>query len=136
MRHVSERSGEAEARARLGGWEADTVLGRAARPCLVMLVDRASGLLEGGRAEFHTKTAVADVEIAVLSRQPAVETVAPGRGKELAEFGRVKAETGATFYFALPHHPWQRGTNENTNGLLREHFPKGDRLLQGLGRGD
>lgn len=125
MRSISERPGEAEARTRLGDWEADTVVGKGAGPCLVTLVDRASGLLEGGRAESHTKTAVADVEIAALSRQRAVETVTPDRGKEFAEFGRVEAETGAVFYFALPHHPWQRGTNENTNGLLRAHFPKG-----------
>ena len=71
------------------------------------------------------KKAVADVEIAALSRQPAAETVTPDRGKEFAEFGRVEAETGVTFYFALPHCPWQRGTNENTNGLLCEYFPKG-----------
>lgn len=125
MRPISERPGEAEARERLGDWEADTVVGRGAGPCLVTLVDRASGLLEGGRAESRTKAAVADVEIAALSRQAAAETVTPDRGKEFAEFGRVEAETGAVFYFALPHHPWQRGTNENTNGLLREYFPKG-----------
>ena len=135
MQPISKRPVEAEARMRLGDWEADTVVGRGAGPCLVTLVDSASGLLEGGRAEFRTKKAVADVEIAALSRQPAVETVTPDRGKEFAEFGRVEAETGAAFYFALPHRPWQRGPNENTNGLLREYFPKGDRLLRGLGRG-
>lgn len=69
-------------------------------------------------------TAVVDVEIAALSRQPAAETVTSDRGKEFAELGRVEAGTGAVFYFALPRHPWQRGTNENTNGLLREYFPK------------
>ena len=47
-----------------------------------------------------------------------------GQGKEFAELGRVEAGTGAVSYFALPRHPWQRGTNENTNGLLREYFPK------------
>ena len=48
-----------------------------------------------------------------------------GRGEEFADFARVEEATGAVFYFALPHHPWQRGTNENTNGLVREYFPKG-----------
>ena len=48
------------------------------------------------------------------------------RGKEFANHARVTADIGVEFYFALPHHPWQRGTNENANGLLRERFPKGE----------
>ena len=54
-----------------------------------------------------------------------VETIPPDRGKEFAEHGAVTKHLGGKqFYFPLPHHPWQRGTNENTNGLLREYFPK------------
>ncbi|MDD5810849.1 MAG: IS30 family transposase [Treponema sp.] len=54
-----------------------------------------------------------------------VETITPDRGKEFAEHGAVTKHLGGKqFYFPLPHHPWQRGTNENTNGLLREYFPK------------
>lgn len=71
MRSISERPREAEAHMRL-----------------VTFVDRASGLLEGGRAESLTKTAITDVEIAAPSSQPAVETVTPDRGKEFAEFRR------------------------------------------------
>ena len=54
-----------------------------------------------------------------------VETITPDRGKEFAEHGAVTKHLGGKqFYFPLPHHPWQRGTNENTNGLLREYFSK------------
>ena len=52
----------------------------------------------------------------------------PDRGKEFAAHAEAEEALGAKFFFALPHHPWQRGTNENTNGLLREYFPKGESL--------
>lgn len=88
------------------------------------LADRRSGLLAGGRAAAHTKGAVADVEVAALSGVPAL-TVTPDRDKEFADWPRVTRETGAEFYFCSPHHPWEKGTVENTNGLVREYFPKG-----------
>ncbi len=124
-RPISERAAEVELRARLGDWEGDTVVGRGSGACLVTLVDRMSGLLVGGRAATHTKRDVADVETAALAGRPESRTVTLDRGKEFADFARVEEATGAVFYFALPHHPWQRGTNENTNGLVREYFPKG-----------
>ena len=124
MRPISERPAEAESRSRLGDWEADTVAGKGAGACLVTLVDRASGYLAGGRAASRTAACVRDVEIAALSGRPSL-TVTPDRGKEFASFREVEAATGAEFFFGLPHRPWQRGTNENTNGLLREYFPKG-----------
>lgn len=125
MRPISERPAEAESRERLGDWEADTVVGRGAGACLVTLVDRRSGYLDGGRAGAHTKAEVRDVEVAALGRHPGSRTVTPDRGKEFAAFAEVEAACGVEFFFALPHHPWQRGTNENTNGLIREYFPKG-----------
>ena len=79
---------------------------------------------EGWHAAAHTKEAVADVEVAALRGQPR-ETVTPDRGKEFADHARVTREVGAEFYFCSPHHPWEKGTVENTNGLLREYFPKG-----------
>ena len=111
--------------ARLGDWEGDTVVGRGSGACPVTLVDRMSGLLVGGRAATHTKRDVADVETAALAGRPESRMVTLDRGKEFADFARVEEATGAVFCFALPHHPWQRGTNENTNGLVREYFPKG-----------
>ena len=121
---IAERPAEAGARSRLGDWEADTVAGRAGGPCLVTLVDRRSRYLVGGLAPSKTAAAVAGVEAAALAGHPAL-TVTPDRGKEFALWAPVTEATGADFYYALPRHPWQRGTNENTNGLVREYLPKG-----------
>lgn len=121
---LAERPAEASDRSRLGDWEADTVVGRGGGPCLVTMVDRRSGLLVGGRARARTKDAVADVEVAALSGQPA-RTVTPDRGKEFAGWGRVTEATGAEFYLCAAHHPWEKGCVENANGLLRQYFPKG-----------
>ena len=121
---LRERPAEADRRERLGDWEGDTVVGRGSGPCLVTLVDRRAGYLRGGRAASHTKAAVADVEVAALSGVPAL-TVTPDRGAEFADWPRVTSETGAEFYFCAAHHPWEKGTVENANGLIREYFPKG-----------
>ncbi len=64
-----------------------------------------------------------------LEGQP-LGSVTLDRGKEFADHTQVTADIDVQFYFALPHHPWQRGTNENTNGLLREYFPKGESLAR------
>ena len=62
--------------------------------------------------------------IEVLGGQP-VHSITPDRGREFQLHGKVTAALGVEFYFPEPHQPWKRGTNENTNGLLREYFPKG-----------
>lgn len=73
----------------------------------------------------HTKRNVADVEIQTLAQHPESRTVTLDRGMEVADFRKVERARGAVCYFAPPHHPWQRGSNENTNRLIQEHFPKG-----------
>ena len=122
-RDIGERPAEAEARSRLGDWEADTVAGVAGGACLVTLVDRRSGYLAGGKCAGKTSSQVNKVIVRSLRHQLR-HTVTPDRGKEFAAHAEAGAALGVEFFFALPHHPWQRGTNENTNGLLREYFPK------------
>lgn len=124
---ISERPAEADLRLRLGDWEADTVAGKAGGACLLTLVDRASGYVAGGKCRRKDAGSVAGKIPKALRGQP-VATITADGGKEFASHALVTEAVGVEFYFALPHHPWQRGTNEDTNGLLREYFPKGKSL--------
>lgn len=120
---ISERPKEAEERSRLGDWEADTVAGKAGKACLVTLADRKSRYLPGGKSVAKKVDPVNEVIIRSLKGQ-FLESITPDRGKEFAKHNLVTEELDQVqFYFPLPHHPWQRGTSENTNGLLREYFP-------------
>ena len=122
---IDERPAVANERSRLGDWEGDTVAGITGKACLVTLVDRKSRFLIRGKASEKKAEHVNKVMIGSLKGQPC-ETITPDRGKEFAKHTVVtEALEKVQFYFPKPHHPWQRGTNENTNGLLREYFPKG-----------
>ena len=107
--------------------EGDTVAGRAGGACLVTMVDRATGFLAGGKAASKRKGPVREAMVAAMRGRPC-ETVTLDRGKEFAEHALFTEAVGSDCYFCLPHHPWQRVTNENTNGLLRQYFPKGGDL--------
>lgn len=127
---LSERPEIAERRSRIGDWEADTVMGKGGKTCLVTLVDRMSRYLLCGRSEARRTKEVNAVMFQCLKGQP-VYTVTPDRGLEFAAYEILQeAMPGVTFYFPPPRHPQDRGTNENTNGVLREYFPKGTDLLQ------
>lgn len=127
---ISERPQAAEDRSEPGHWEGDTIAGKAGGACLLTLVDRRDGFLVGGKCRRKSAECVAAKMPRALRGQP-LASVTLDRGKEFASHALVTAEVGVEFYFALPHHPWQRGTSENTNGLLREYFPKG-RSLAGV----
>ncbi len=122
---ISEHTAGAVHRSRRGHFEADTVTGKKGKACLVTLVDRKSRYLLGGKADQKRADAVNTVIIELLHGQP-LHSITPDRGKEFSKHAKItEALVGVTFYFPKPHQPWQRGTNENTNGLLREYFPKG-----------
>nr|WP_198324402.1 IS30 family transposase [Lactobacillus gigeriorum] len=91
------------------------------------LVDRKSRYLLGGKAQEKKADAVNQTMIDALRDQPC-ESITPDRGKEFAKHEEVTQELKVEFYFPKPHHPWQRGSNENTNGLIREYLPKGQDL--------
>ena len=118
------RPREAEERSRLGDREADAVAGKPDSARLVTPVDRKGGLLVGDKTKFKRSREVSGVVERSLAGQP-LESVTPDRGKEFAAHAEVTNKPGVEFCFALPHHPWQRGTDEDTDGLLREYFPKG-----------
>jgi IS30 family transposase len=125
-RHISERPAEAETRKIIGHWEIDTVKGDdQARHSVVTLVERTTGYLEVGKLERHNAAEATRRTVALIERHPGrVVTVTADNGSEFHGYAEVEEATGALFYFATPHHSWERGTNENTNGLLRQYLPK------------
>jgi IS30 family transposase len=128
-RPISARPAAVEARRQGGHWEVDTVLGTGDRHCVLSLVERTSGYLVLGKLSARTTAAVTRRAIQLIrqERQP-VRTITADNGTEFHDYARIEAATGTTFYFATPHHAWERGTNENTNGLLRQYLPKGQSM--------
>jgi IS30 family transposase len=124
-RHVSERPSSAERRQVLGHWEIDTVMGTGNDHCIVTLVERATGYLLIGKLAARNMDAAARKTIALVRKHPEkFRTITADNGTEFHSYKRVERATGVKFYFATPHHSWERGTNENTNGLIRQYLPK------------
>lgn len=123
---IHERPFSAKNRSWFGHWEGDTVRGKTGRSALVTLVDRKSRFLLSERVTKVNADNVKDVMVSLLGSQPSkrVRTITPDRGTEFARYQQLAKELNAKIYFPDPHAPQQRGTNENTNGLIREYFPK------------
>lgn len=123
---IQDRPKEADGRQVIGHWEADTVAGKTGSACLVTITDRCSRYLLAGKVVKRYSALVAEKMIALLSDLPKKKrkTITPDRGKEFSNHALVTESLNLPFYFPDPHAPWQRGTNENTNGLLREYLPK------------
>lgn len=121
------RPPEADDRSVPGHWEGDLVVGSGGRTCLVTLVERSSRFLLCSRLPEHTAETVAARLAEMVSSLPAAlrRTLTWDRGCEMARWRGFADATGFDVYFCDPRSPWQRGTNENTNGLLRQFFPKG-----------
>jgi IS30 family transposase len=132
MINISERPPEVEDRVVPGDWEGDLILGSTESGSAIgTLVERVTGfvLLLHLRHD-HTADTVADAMIAKMSELPEHlrRTMTWDQGSEMSNHVRIAEATGLDIYFCDPHSPWQRGTNENTNGLLRQYFPKGTDL--------
>ena len=131
MTMIGQRPAEAAARTQPGHWEGDLITGASNRSAIGTLVDRASRftilLHLPGR---HTAEAVRDALIAVMSSLPPQlrRSLTWDQGKEMALHAEVTAALGMLVYFCDKASPWQRPSNENTNGLLRQYFPKGSDL--------
>lgn len=122
---LKDRPEEANNRSRLGDWEGDTVAGIKGKACLVTYVDRKSRYLKCTKIKKKKSCHVKEATIKLLKNEP-LHTITPDRGKEFSSHTEISEELDQVqFYFPYPQHPWDRGTNENTNGLLREYFPKG-----------
>ncbi len=113
-------------RQRLGDWEADTIVGKGHRQALVSLTERKSKLTLLAKVERATAAAVAEVMTRLLAPlAERVQTITSDNGREFAQHQQIAAQLQADFYFAHPYASWERGLNENTNGLVRQYFPKG-----------
>ena len=122
---IDQRPDVVEDRSRIGDWEADTVIGKAHKQAIVSLTERKSGLALFYKIEHRTKEITASVITKLLnSISDRVHTITSDNGKEFAHHEVIAQALNCNFYFAHPYSSWERGTNENTNGLIRQYFPK------------
>lgn len=126
-RHISTRPAGAENRSRVGHWEVDTVLGNSqGGACIVTLVERKTGFVVIGKLERHTAADLnARLEAMIARQRRPVRTITADNGTEFHSYKALEQRVAAKFYFATPHHSWERGSNENMNGLIRQYLPKG-----------
>jgi IS30 family transposase len=130
---ISERPAEAADRAVPGHWEGDLIMGAGNHSAIGTLVERSTRYclllhLPAG----HHPAAVRDQMITAIQSLPAMlrRSMTWDQGKEMTFHAAITAATDMPIYFCDPHSPWQRGSNENTNGLLRQYFPKGTSLAR------
>ncbi len=122
---IDERPVVVEERTRVGDWELDTIHGSRSNG-MVTVVDRKAGLVRMAKVDRRSASDVCSATIACLAASDdVVLTVTSDNGKEFADHRLISQELGADFFFAHPYSSWERGTNENTNGLVRQYFPKG-----------
>ena len=128
-RMIGERPAVVERRSRTGDWEIDTVLGESlgeSSDCILTLVERKTGYVLIGKMKARTAAESNRALLELLARHPGrVKTITADNGTEFHWYAQIEAVSPVKFYFATPHHSWERGTNENTNGLIRQYLPKG-----------
>jgi len=125
-RHISERPASVERRQRRWHWEGDTVMGSDQRHCVLTLVERVTGYVIIKKLTARSKEQAARAlsqTIAELGNK--CRTITLDNGTEFHDYAKVEAAHDVAFYFCTPYHSWERGTNENTNGLIRQYLPKG-----------
>ena len=125
-RHISERAAIVDRRGRIGDWEGDTVMGTGSKHCLLTLVERKSGFTLIRKLEARTMAEATAAAARVIRRMRGrFETLTFDNGTEFHDYESLERRFGVTCYFATPYHSWERGSNENLNGLIRQYLPKG-----------
>lgn len=125
-RHIWQRPEDVELRLLPDDWEGDTVHGARHEGYLATLVERVSGYTLAYKLEVNTAEAFREAVQIMFASIPLHlrRTLTLDNGSEMNEFEALEENTGTTVYFARPYHSWERGSNENTNGLYRQYFPK------------
>ena len=122
---IEDRPAIVDTRKRIGDWEADTIIGKSHKQAIVSIVERKTGLTLIRKVERKTALAVSQAMIGLMRPyRNWVHTITSDNGKEFAGHEQIAKQLKADFYFAHPYASWERGINENTNGLIRQYFPK------------
>lgn len=124
-RHISERPELVNERKEFGHWEIDTVIGHGSKHCLVTMVERQSRYTLIGQLDDRTTESL-NRRVGWLIKETGLpfKTITADNGTEFNQYQQLENSHGCDFYFATPYHSWERGTNENTNGLIRQYIPK------------
>jgi len=124
-----QRPGDVETRETFGHWEIDTMMGKGSKDCIVTLVERKTRFTLIGKLKARTIDQLNARLLKIIKRhQMRFKTITADNGTEFHGHELIEQKTGVKFYFATPYHSWERGTNENTNGLIRQYLPKSESM--------
>ncbi len=126
-KRIDTRPSIVETRTRIGDWEGDTILGKEKTKRILTYVDRKSGKLLAAKLETGTAKEVRKKTFQLFKKVSQIkkQTITFDNGSEFSDHELIERDNKLDVYFAYPYHSWERGTNENTNGLIRQFFPKG-----------
>lgn len=128
-RLISERPAYINNRSSIGHWECDTVMGKDKHQCILTLVERKTGMNRMAKLSNRTAQNTNNALLKIISRESHMfKSITFDNGTEFHSYKELEKAFPVTCYFANPHHPWERGSVENFNGLLRQYFPKGTSL--------
>lgn len=130
-RHISERPGSVETRKYKGHWEIDTVMGRGSKDCIVTINERKTGFVMIGKLRDRSTKSLNKKTKRLIDRDPlSFKTITADNGTEFHQYKEIERIANVRFYFANPFHSWERGSNENLNGLIRQYLPKGTSMAE------
>jgi len=122
---IAKRPSIVDEKKRIGDLEIDTIIGRDHKGAIVTVNDRVTGMLKMELLGGKDSKELADRTIGMLQEwKPFLQTITSDNGKEFAEHEKIGKELGVSYFFAKPYHSWERGANENLNGLIRQYIPK------------
>lgn len=130
-RNISERPASIETRKYKGHWEIDTVHGRGSSHCIVTLSERKTGYVLIGKLPNKSTHVLNKKTISLIHRDPiSFRTITADNGTEFHQYKKIEEHHSLKFYFANPYHSWERGSNENLNGLIRQYLPKTESMAK------